>query len=765
MSPSTIIESGTHLTTSRINRLMRPLRNKCTALATLPNSATTAVSRVTYSKQSSNWDLDGTPPLTVLRSSAGAKKLTLDRSSADDFELSRRIKAVCDAFRNIAHIAYGISCTQRIPSLAAMCTLVIGQNIPITSSDGSTNSPDQVPTHEDDIMEVVDGIYDSIPPHYRRFSVVSHALSMILCICTPHHTLVNILLDYCLSLGLVPESTRLLTIIISQALLPSNPFHEPPITHPAHTTYLVDLHAKWVAGNKQARTPCGPQLFTTSAFCRVILGTLSQSLRPNCHTLWTSKVLDRLMRTFERCDIDSYISIVHAFAQSFWEISGSSPNASTHERGNAHILFLRNQLSEWMTSLFDMLFPQHDNLSLRSCPEVLSKICAVIDVLDDCRTAQLYSFRVSPAGSQFDLPDIITVFTTHIYVTSETSIYNTDRLLAILDGARPIPTTFTKLMTYLCRLQMAQTFESFVGSFLSEIEVYSSVLRSQKLFGLDASLWACALHHFETSIASSQTRNSTLVTKYKRQLMDIVDTAERRCFGGDILDSSPSVPVSAHPKRTSHAHRRRPSGHWEWEEMVGCWIRKTPVHKKRKMDEESPLVHLAPLRNIHTGTEDARTVKTASGSTSLSAPSSSHSSSSQSSESDSHTEDGSEYQEDTDKENYPGGPPSVRERSQPFRRRQSNFFSLLADAQKNRIVLHSKLQPKSKSSASVMAEKYVLPPSSQQHRQASRKQGKRASFRFLLPPQVLPLAEPATLFPSDDSLDLFAYATSSPARC
>ncbi|KAF9245001.1 hypothetical protein BU15DRAFT_71351 [Melanogaster broomeanus] len=157
MSSSTI-ESGTHLTTSRVNRLLRPLRNKSINLTALPKSAATTVPGATYSKQPSSWDPDAIPPLTVLR--AGAKKLSLDRSSADEFELSRRIYAVCDAFRNIAQVAYGHARTERVPSLAAMCTLIIGQNMPITNSDGSTD--------EEDIMEVVDNIYDAIPPHYRR---------------------------------------------------------------------------------------------------------------------------------------------------------------------------------------------------------------------------------------------------------------------------------------------------------------------------------------------------------------------------------------------------------------------------------------------------------------------------------------------------------------------------------------------------------------------------------------------------------------------
>lgn len=158
---SDMIESGAHLTTSRVNRLLRPLRNKCNALAALPKAAKTSC--VTYSKQLSNWDPDSRPPLTILRFSAGAKKLTLDRRSADEFELSRRIHAVCDAFKNIATVTFRQPCGERIPSLAAMCTQVIGENMPAanTLADLDRDSTDN-------ILDV-DGIYEAVPPHYRRY--------------------------------------------------------------------------------------------------------------------------------------------------------------------------------------------------------------------------------------------------------------------------------------------------------------------------------------------------------------------------------------------------------------------------------------------------------------------------------------------------------------------------------------------------------------------------------------------------------------------
>ena len=577
---------------------------------------------------------------------------------------------------------------------------------------------------------------------------------MILSICIHHHTLVTILLDHCLSFGLVHESTHLLNIVLAQAFLPSNSSYPPPATHPAHTNYLLDLHAKWTTGNKPSGTSLGSLLFTTSTFCQAVLVTLSQSSSCNSHILWTSKVLNRLSHVVESCDLDSYIHIIHALSRSFWETSGSSLEVI---RDDAQPVMLRDKLSELMSNLFDLLFARRNS---NSSPLTLSRIYAVIDILHDCHTARLHCLRMSTPGSPIDLPDIIIIFTTHIFVAFRDSIDNFDRLLAILDDSTPVPTTFSKLMVYFSRLQEGQAFGDFMEAFLAELKMYSSALRSEKLFGLDASLWACALHHFETSITSSQKDSSVLVTRYKRQLMEAVDAAERRCFAGD-MESSPVVSFPIRSKRAKRTHRGRLSGHWEWEDMVESWIRKTPVHKKRKVDDSRPHT---PSRHSHSRPQGTITSKAASESRYVSTPLSTchrrlpslSPSSSQPSE-----PDGSEYQDETDKENYPSSPPPVVKRSRPIKRRSSNFFSLLADAQTNRIVLHPQPRPEPKPPSSVIPEKYVLPLSSQESRHAPRKQEQKASCTRVPPPP----APSRTLPPSDDSLDLFAYATSSPARC
>lgn len=76
------------------------------------------------------------------------------------------IYAVCDAFRNLLQVTHGAAPGEPIPSLAAMCCFVVGDNVPL--SNDATNEDQEEAVGEDELMKVVDGIYDAIPTYYRR---------------------------------------------------------------------------------------------------------------------------------------------------------------------------------------------------------------------------------------------------------------------------------------------------------------------------------------------------------------------------------------------------------------------------------------------------------------------------------------------------------------------------------------------------------------------------------------------------------------------
>ena len=182
-------ESGSHLTTSRISRLLRPLRTKCkqfVEVANLPAKphggavATYATaSRHPFPTDELNSDFHS---LTLLPPPKTLGSLTrLERPARDHFRLSKAIYDVRDAYCNIVQVAFGtqagsrtgtpefISRRGRVRGLASICASVIGEQIE-EEARGLREQQDE--PNQDEDMELLNDIYDAVPMHYRRYAVL-----------------------------------------------------------------------------------------------------------------------------------------------------------------------------------------------------------------------------------------------------------------------------------------------------------------------------------------------------------------------------------------------------------------------------------------------------------------------------------------------------------------------------------------------------------------------------------------------------------------
>lgn len=691
------------------------------------STARYSASRSTYLPHSKDWPLDSPPPLTLLPQPSSATRGRLYFDRAEDLELSRLIYAVCGAFRCLLQVTHGTVPGESIPSLAAMCCFVVGENVPLSGTgmrDGQEEAVD-----EDELMKTVEDIYDTIPTYYRRHSIASHALFLVLAICPHHHTLVNTLLDICLSFGLVHESRRLLSIILKIAFLSIT--SPPPLTHLGHVSYLTDLLAQWVSGNSNTMPFSAIPLFSVSTFSQAVVDTLAQS---NV-SLWTCKAVARFSRSVEVTDIDSFVTLLDSLVET---IHAHYPvrSGKGKEKETLDSVAIRHRLHDWMNRLFAVTASTSAALADESRdPDIDS----IIMLLNRCRGYGMHTLRLgaSPQPSQDELPDAITILATHLHVTYSLGDYALC-LLHLLHEVSPIPTTFTRLIEHMHR--------GSAQDFMTSLQQYSSALQTHKLLQLDASLWACALRVFENTPKGT----SKEIQRFKLLLIDSVDEAERRLFGAGPPDSSPAVRLPGQSKRSRGAHHRRPSGEWEWEEMVDCWIRKTPVHVKKKRKIAQVVLHESPVfikrllrrgahRYVTQGssrvTVPHKFARSALGSTASKACDRLSSPSSRGSEDFAEdSNDHSLWGGENEKENLMPSSP-IAERRPALRPRHSNFSSILMDAQKNRVNLHDN-QPPTIS---------ILSSSKQSRLSLSRK---------------LSVYPPAVVLPSDDSMDLFAYATS-----
>ncbi|KAH7920928.1 hypothetical protein BV22DRAFT_1020341 [Leucogyrophana mollusca] len=646
----------------------------------------TAAARITYvAKPSGVWAPDDVPPLALLEPSLGAgAKLRLDKSSSGQFELSRKIRAVCDAFRNVVQVAFGVTCHEHIPTLGALCSTVIGQNIPLggVGAISDRNEDDQVDDNE--LLQLVDDIYESVPPHLRS-----------------------------------------------------------PITHPAHIPYLVDLHARWINAMGTPSTTEGLSPYTTSAFSRAVLDALVGS---GAHAAWGCKAVRRFAHKLETCDFESFVPMVNGLADAIAAIERGQLKGKAKNTQTVDTSALKQQLADWINILIDHMFDENGKTQDTTYTQYLD-IDTSVALLERCCAAKWHVMRIGPTGSDTGLSDVLTTLATCLFLTYRGTPEKIHLIENLLKETRPNTTTFAKLVACMIPTQLGISPRESAERFMIQLQAYSSVLRHAGLRSLEASLWACALRHFETTIDTNQVGMET----YRQMLTEGVDDAERRCFGSDMPDGSPSQLTQSQLR--SH-RRQRPSGEWEWEEMVGCWIRKTPDHKRRKVDHESPAFIRRLLRrgSARTPLIASRPASASSSSTTSSRPIFSRSPSLQTS--DSFDEESDPSSDGYDKENDPVLRSPTLPRKPLSNRRTSNFSSLLADAQMNRIVLHPKQKPQSTivQKSVPIPTRHLLP----QHTPPRPSRPPRESI-----PDII--CAPVVL-PSDDSLDLFAYATSSPTR-
>ena len=175
--------TGAHLTTTRINRLFRPLRAKCSALAdfTPPRSQTKPHVSITYSRNSravsrtASADHDA-PPLAILQPPETlGSRIHLDRTSLDNVQLSRKIYEVRDAFRSLVQAVLGADTTNArrdaptIRSLAALCAAVVGENIQNEIIARQAELEDALEDPSSNIAtETQEELYEAVPSHHRR---------------------------------------------------------------------------------------------------------------------------------------------------------------------------------------------------------------------------------------------------------------------------------------------------------------------------------------------------------------------------------------------------------------------------------------------------------------------------------------------------------------------------------------------------------------------------------------------------------------------
>ncbi|KAJ4468244.1 hypothetical protein J3R30DRAFT_3715175 [Lentinula aciculospora] len=539
-----MVQTSDHdfLSTTRINRFLRPLRNKCSALVAFDAQTVSLPTYTnTYSSVKSFTQPD-IPPLCTLPPPESSTRL-----AASSCERSWRIYAVSRAFKDIVEKTETLRVrsegenTARLPSLSTLCAFVIGEHAEPDIEGDVTR------LEEEHSVDIVGTLYEGIPALYRGSTLVSHALHIILDECPLTPTLLKLLLDITLDNHLVHQSEILLCRFLSIALSPSAPTRPPPVCHPAHSNFLIELLGRW-------EQKCNP----SCVFIKVLNDTMAVV---GTYDAWVCKATTKLLLFDCRQDPLQFASVstnlVKFISKPELHFPFRQSTVSTIAR-TSPTGALRRSLRVWLECVLHYL--------LFSVQEV--DHYSFYDFLITCKefwvhlTIPNISTAILPLPEQDAVSAIVSVTT---FLLSQGLVSGHAVLSQILsEKIRPSTTLFSLLIS--------QTLASFarLPDCAERIQTYAASLRNHGFLELEVSLWASALREIE-NFGESPLKHYDKVAlhEYRSVLIDCVEDAEQRCYG--CSDEVPDI-VNTHAQRNEQIDsgclkrglRKRPHSENRW---------------------------------------------------------------------------------------------------------------------------------------------------------------------------------------------------------
>ncbi|KAL4266993.1 hypothetical protein AB1N83_000604 [Pleurotus pulmonarius] len=542
-----------HLSISRIHRLLRPLR--CTLVANTPRQSR---SQRTYSSKSTKLVTNTTlAPLERIPQPGRAALLGGDCKEERNqlIDLSRKIYALRDCFRNVVAGALGkeLGVPTQVPSLASLCATAMGETLNQHMEELEHELQEEKETVDDsELLEAVESLFEAIPAHQRKWSLVAHALDEIMLAGPLHPTLVHELLHICLSYRLHRESSTLLRTLLTLACSPiSDSDDNPRLSHPAHSTYLTELLTLWTGAG-----------FTASHFIDIFTEVLSDS----CYaSSWTSRATTRLASCvrLQPHTFPLFLRLVHGLMVCIRNCN------CNHDMGWMMSLqsndSMLNLLSTWTTTLVDCiikseLLPKTSQLYVSELLQMNDSMGALVG---SSSTSNIAGPIATLATVALSFPDCACVAT------------------GLLEGVIPTTSTYDALLVNLFSPIAGPNYAAVdLRTFISAVEQYASALTSANMVRLEASLWACAHSYFDRIRPPRNAEVEREANIIKTKLVANVERSELRCF-----TKSPYNP------RRSSTSFESPNGRvWKWESSFESWVRRgTPIAprtKKRKVEEE-----------------------------------------------------------------------------------------------------------------------------------------------------------------------------------
>lgn len=464
----------------------------------------------------------------------------------------------------------------------------------------------------------------------------------------------------------------------------------PSVSYEAHSNYLRSLRDRL----------SGLIVINDRTFVRILGQAISCTPMAHRPDIWTSFAMVRLARRFRANDYEAFISLCHLLLQDAIEIQ---LRRKPKDSGNLAFNRMCDRLAKWLETLCErMIRIEHaDGIplqELRATTELLA-------------SANLYSQSfasdvLKPATDALLCLALLCLSTRHLLSSATYTTLTT----MLRDHRDTDADTFNPIIS-IALANISKKDEGHLSLMSSQIDVsFASMrdwavrLRTHKLHLLEAWFWSNALAHIEGLCPEVGSHHiSTLhrhpwadeLERLRGETVAKIEKAERLHFANLGADS---WGVERTPSKTTSVAT---ASQFRWEELVGCWVLRTPLpikprrRPKRTLpeisDDEEDVNSLRQhnaKRPCLTDTPKKRRPRapSISSATSLSSYASTRSSRMSMTMSPRKTESLLRLSTPDD-ENIQPLPSSKIEKLKVARRR-SSFASVLADAKSNRVVLH-----------------------------------------------------------------------------
>jgi hypothetical protein len=284
------------------------------------------------------------------------------------------------------------------------------------------------------------------------------------------------LLGVALTHGLYTESKTFLRLFLTTLLRPPRHGVPPPIAHPMHPSYLVELCNEWI---RLAPEPCaGP--FTHRSFAAVTLEVLVEH---GTATTWTCKSITRLVQLLRTRDFGCFLTFLHGLI----EFLAARPRYLVHGCEDEYSLLTR--LAKWTGVITSDFFSVGDAERCGGDAPThahAQHLYSIVEILASAHDAALHLSTIdNDRDDDRDARDpqaALVCTATHCLSTplfATLSAPHRDAVLALLRDVAPSPATYSALAPQP----------------LASLRALARALRAHDLCELEQTLWASAVEH------------------------------------------------------------------------------------------------------------------------------------------------------------------------------------------------------------------------------------------------------------------------------